>query len=341
MASKGLDKVKGLRAVDPPPERPSEKNTSLETYLRNSLHDLDPAARDFRGLPSSSRYVPNLGADPDDRNDDEWAESFQTNVKAKPRPKKLLGSILSYVIVALLCGAASGGTLLYFLLRYSQPSAEVASVAPEAAHGETTSRPPAQNKVSNSAVSASPSNASPAAALFDAESTPSEAARSEAHAPPLGGGVDANTTHANDTGASAKMAALPPAVAAAPSPPPAPSLKQEPKPVQSAATLPQAALSWVSHPKLPADQEEKMLKRGAMLLSQNDVAGARLVFQYLASHASASGALALAESYDPKKLAGRHIAGVTPDVNLAWIWYARAAEAGSKEAAAVLRIDKP
>ncbi len=84
-----------------------------------------------------------------------------------------------------------------------------------------------------------------------------------------------------------------------------------------------------------------MLKRASLLLSENDIAGARLIFQYLAHHGSASGAFALAESYDPRKLAGRRITGMTPDANLARTWYARAADLGSKEAAAILRKDKP
>ncbi len=84
-----------------------------------------------------------------------------------------------------------------------------------------------------------------------------------------------------------------------------------------------------------------MLKRASALMSQNDIAGARLIFQYLVNHGSASGAFALAESYDPKKWAGRRVTGMTPDANLARSWYARAAELGSKEAAAVLRREKP
>jgi len=84
-----------------------------------------------------------------------------------------------------------------------------------------------------------------------------------------------------------------------------------------------------------------MLKRASTLLSQNDISGARLIYQYLANHGSAGGAFALAESFDPKKLAGKRVAGMTPDADLARTWYARAAELGSKEAAAALRKDKP
>jgi hypothetical protein len=85
-------------------------------------------------------------------------------------------------------------------------------------------------------------------------------------------------------------------------------------------------------PKLAPDQEQKMLKRASDLMIQNDIAGARLIYRYLANHRSASGAFALAESYDAKKWAGRHVAGMAPDASLAAAWYARAAELESKEA---------
>ncbi len=84
-----------------------------------------------------------------------------------------------------------------------------------------------------------------------------------------------------------------------------------------------------------------MLKRASTLLSQNDIAGARLIFQYLANHRSAAGAFALAESYDPKKWGARRVTGMAPDANMARSWYARAAELGSREAAAILRRDQP
>ncbi len=84
-----------------------------------------------------------------------------------------------------------------------------------------------------------------------------------------------------------------------------------------------------------------MLARASTLMRQNDFAGARLIFQYLANHGSADGAFALAESFDPKKLAGHRVTGMMPDANLARSWYALAAELGSKEAAALLRKERP
>jgi hypothetical protein len=87
-------------------------------------------------------------------------------------------------------------------------------------------------------------------------------------------------------------------------------------------------------------QEAKMLARASELMNQNDIAGARLVYQYLANHGSSAGAFALAESYDARKWAAYHVTGMTPDAGLAEAWYQRAAALGSKEAAAILRRDK-
>ncbi len=126
-----------------------------------------------------------------------------------------------------------------------------------------------------------------------------------------------------------------------PAPVPSRQEEQESKPAEGARADVRAAGREAQLAKVPGDQEQKMLKRASALMSQNDIAGARLIFQYLANHGSAGGAFALAETYDPKKWAGRRVAGMTPDAILARSWYARAAELGSKDAAAVLRKDKP
>ena len=73
-----------------------------------------------------------------------------------------------------------------------------------------------------------------------------------------------------------------------------------------------------------------MLKRASVLLGQNDIAGARLIFHYLAHHGSPRGAFALAESYDPlvlRKL--RTVGGIAPDAALAQSWYEKARDMGS------------
>ena len=116
---------------------------------------------------------------------------------------------------------------------------------------------------------------------------------------------------------------------------------QEVRPPASDKADPGATKRDTQLPKLPAEQEDKMLKRASTLLGQNDIAGARLIFQYLANHGSAGGAFALAESYDPRKWGSHRVTGMAPDGGLARTWYARAAELGSREAAAILRKEKP
>jgi tetratricopeptide (TPR) repeat protein len=108
------------------------------------------------------------------------------------------------------------------------------------------------------------------------------------------------------------------------------------QPADRLATKPDTQLQ-----KLSAEQEDTMLKRASTLLSQNDIAGARLILQYLANHGSVGGAFALGESYDPKKWASHRVIGMTPDEDLARSWYARAAEIGNREPAAILRKEKP
>jgi hypothetical protein len=101
-----------------------------------------------------------------------------------------------------------------------------------------------------------------------------------------------------------------------------------------------AAVPDVHLASLMPAQEAKMLARASELMNENDIAGARLVYEYLANHSSAAGAFALAESYDARKLARYRITGMMPDAGLAQVWYQRAAALGSKEAAAILREDK-
>lgn len=354
MASNGLNKVKSQRIGESPSARKTEKDISLESYLRNSLEDLDASSRRSRGTGSAPRYDADFEDEPSDQSDDRWAQSFQADLNKGRRPKKLLGSILPYLAVAIICGATSGGALLYFMLRYSAPPAEVESTAPagnETAYGEASSRSPASSPVNPSSKASSPPGAeSQGEASEDAAHqtfSAASGAKAQAGLEPAGPtglfaatNADANTKQ-SDSGsriaAVAPGAEAPPAVAAVPSL----QAPAEPNPAQGGIANPDTSQPAVQHSKLPVDQEDKMLKRGTTLLSQNDIAGARLVFHYLASHGSAKGAFALAESYDPRKLAGRHIAGITPDANQARTWYTRAAEMGSKEAAAILRKAAP
>lgn len=81
----------------------------------------------------------------------------------------------------------------------------------------------------------------------------------------------------------------------------------------------------------PADAA--LLERGKKMMAYGDVAGARLAYSYLADRGNASGALALAESYDPELLGELSVIGLSGDREEAIRHYRRAAELGSLEAA--------
>jgi len=84
---------------------------------------------------------------------------------------------------------------------------------------------------------------------------------------------------------------------------------------------------------LPADVKEAMFEKSQRLLEVGDVAGARLVFEYLARHGSHRGAYALAQTYDPEFLDSLSVrGGVRPDMTKALKWYRKAAELGSEPA---------
>jgi hypothetical protein len=79
----------------------------------------------------------------------------------------------------------------------------------------------------------------------------------------------------------------------------------------------------------------QMVRRGAELLVNGDVAAARLMYLRAAEAGEAVAAFALAETYDPLVLAK---GGVPPDVALARAWYEKARELGS--AMAPERLDR-
>jgi TPR repeat protein len=70
----------------------------------------------------------------------------------------------------------------------------------------------------------------------------------------------------------------------------------------------------------------QMVKRGAELVANGDIAAARLMYQRAAETGEAAAAFALAETYDPLALAKGKIA---PDVGLAQMWYEKARDLGS------------
>ena len=82
-------------------------------------------------------------------------------------------------------------------------------------------------------------------------------------------------------------------------------------------------------PQRDATEIAQMVRRGAELMTNGDVAAARLMYQRAAEAGEGMAAFALAETYDPLALAKGAIA---PDVGLAQIWYGKAKDLGSATA---------
>ncbi len=81
------------------------------------------------------------------------------------------------------------------------------------------------------------------------------------------------------------------------------------------------------------EREAAMIERGREMVQLGDIAGARLIFEYLAAKGSASGIHALAQTYDPEFLLQMKVrGGVQPDLARALELYRRAAAAGSEPA---------
>ncbi len=132
---------------------------------------------------------------------------------------------------------------------------------------------------------------------------------------------------------AAPAEAAPTPSAPAPSPvtvaePPAP----QPVLVTAALPAPEPAPAPVSRPNLDPAFEERMLARAAQLLTQGDIAAARLTYENLAMSGSHRGALGAAETYDPKVLSSLFVEGLKPDAEKARMWYGKAAELGSETA---------
>ncbi len=104
--------------------------------------------------------------------------------------------------------------------------------------------------------------------------------------------------------------------------PPAPKLEDQ-KP--AAPPRPEAA-------PLTPREEAVLLTPAKELLGQGGIAAARVIYEDLAAHGSASGALELARSYDPAYAGSPK--GFAPATNMAEArkWYERAAELGNPDA---------
>lgn len=128
---------------------------------------------------------------------------------------------------------------------------------------------------------------------------------------------------AADAGPSLSAEAAP-----APSPPAPLPAARAPEPAP-----PPAAPRAAARPPVDPALAEAMQRRGEALLRVGDISGARRFFQRAAEGGSAAAALAMAETFDPRVLARSAVVGMQPDRAAALLWYRRAADLGSPDAA--------
>src|SRR5262249_35459459 len=104
------------------------------------------------------------------------------------------------------------------------------------------------------------------------------------------------------------------------------------------AQAPAAAATAVAAPKLQEtraidrDELNGIVKRGQALLTEGDIASARLLLRRAAEAGDPNAALLLAGSYDRSELEKLKVIGVAPDHAQAKYWYTKAVEYGSADA---------
>jgi hypothetical protein len=99
----------------------------------------------------------------------------------------------------------------------------------------------------------------------------------------------------------------------------------------SPSHMPSLQTSQKRPPLRPA-QERAILNKAAVLINANNVASARLLFEYAANRGSAKAALAMGQTFDPAFFRTAEIIGLRPDPQKAKAWYKQAADLGNKEA---------
>jgi len=120
-----------------------------------------------------------------------------------------------------------------------------------------------------------------------------------------------------------------------------PATKVETASAKTAFVKPGVAIQLASEPVIPAPepassglapQEVSLLfTRGDTLLSEGDVAGARLLLEYAANSGNKQAMVRLGNSYDPEHLAKLGVRGVQPDEARAVHWYNRAAKSAAAQ----------
>ncbi|MGB0083919.1 MAG: tetratricopeptide repeat protein [Rhodomicrobiaceae bacterium] len=101
------------------------------------------------------------------------------------------------------------------------------------------------------------------------------------------------------------------------------AIEKDPKPDEETSKPPLSSSRPVSK-----EEEKQVLAEGEAQLRSGNIVFARVLFENLASHGSAEGAFAVAQTYDPTVLKQIGAVGVQGDVEKAKFWYGKAAELG-------------
>jgi hypothetical protein len=110
----------------------------------------------------------------------------------------------------------------------------------------------------------------------------------------------------------------------------APALDPAPR---DAAPAPREVVASIVRPRASGVPNEAMLiTRANESFAKGDVAGARVIYEYLAMQGSSAGAMAMGETYDPLVLAKLVVKGLDADPKKAQQWYEKAEDLGSQEA---------
>jgi hypothetical protein len=93
-----------------------------------------------------------------------------------------------------------------------------------------------------------------------------------------------------------------------------------------------ATISIKKAKRIDPEKERELMAMARSMLSQNDIAAARLIYSRLAREGSAQAALTLAQTYDAAFLSRYDITGLSPNTEKAKYWYGIAASLGSTDA---------
>jgi hypothetical protein len=125
---------------------------------------------------------------------------------------------------------------------------------------------------------------------------------------------------------------------------PTPAVADRGEPVAAAQDVsnhmprPKTELARSTPSQIDRGKLDFLVKRGVGLITEGDIAAARILLQRAAEFRDARAAFALGATYDPIMLTMLQAHGVTADARVALDWYKKASEFGSREASQRLNV---